>query len=316
MSTQLEGLDCVVCHSHLFDDDDVVYCPICGAPHHRDCYHAVGHCALEEAHGTEAQYQRPVAGAAGQETDAGAASATQQPRHCAACGGELSDTAQFCPQCGHATGDAAHSPYGAGAPYRGFVIDPLGGVGGDEKIEDVPARELARYVAVNPNRYIPVFKKLGQRRRVNWNWAAFLFPGGWMWYRKCYKQGLIFIILAILCTVLTFPFQMALEGLPMPADTMTYPQLLQQMYESAELFSGTPMLLMTLAGVLELAMRIFSGLFGDAIYRAHAIEQVKKLREESDDPRMLSIKGGVNLTALLLAMLLVNWIPLLLSMLL
>ena len=46
MSISIEGEKCPVCGAYLFDEDDVVFCPECGAPHHRECYNAVGHCAL------------------------------------------------------------------------------------------------------------------------------------------------------------------------------------------------------------------------------------------------------------------------------
>ena len=36
----------------------MVYCPECGAPHHRECYNSIGHCALEEFHGTDMQYDK------------------------------------------------------------------------------------------------------------------------------------------------------------------------------------------------------------------------------------------------------------------
>ena len=58
MSLKTEGVTCVRCHAYLFDDDDIVYCPVCGAPHHRDCYNELGHCALEEFHGTDKQYDK------------------------------------------------------------------------------------------------------------------------------------------------------------------------------------------------------------------------------------------------------------------
>ena len=47
---------CAFCKALLFDEDDVVHCPVCGAPHHRDCYNKLGHCALEDLHGTENEY--------------------------------------------------------------------------------------------------------------------------------------------------------------------------------------------------------------------------------------------------------------------
>ena len=54
-----DGLCCPVCKAKLFEDDDIVVCPDCGAPHHRKCWEYVGHCALGDAHGTANQWQRP-----------------------------------------------------------------------------------------------------------------------------------------------------------------------------------------------------------------------------------------------------------------
>lgn len=59
MSVSVEGEKCPVCHSYMFDDEDIVFCPICGAPHHRECYKSIGHCALEKYHGTDMEYKRP-----------------------------------------------------------------------------------------------------------------------------------------------------------------------------------------------------------------------------------------------------------------
>ena len=32
MSLNTEGVSCVRCHAYLFPEDDIVYCPVCGAP--------------------------------------------------------------------------------------------------------------------------------------------------------------------------------------------------------------------------------------------------------------------------------------------
>ena len=47
------GLDCPACHRPFIEEDDIVVCPVCGAPHHRDCWNRLGHCACEESHGTD-----------------------------------------------------------------------------------------------------------------------------------------------------------------------------------------------------------------------------------------------------------------------
>ena len=56
MSLNIEDKQCQLCNAYLFEDDDVVFCPECGAPHHRECYNSLGHCALEHLHGTDQQY--------------------------------------------------------------------------------------------------------------------------------------------------------------------------------------------------------------------------------------------------------------------
>ena len=58
MSLNDQNQTCALCHAYLFAEDDVVYCPECGAPHHRECYNKLNKCALEELHGTENQYDK------------------------------------------------------------------------------------------------------------------------------------------------------------------------------------------------------------------------------------------------------------------
>ena len=43
---------CPVCGKEFCRDDDIVVCPDCGTPHHRECYKQLGHCANEEKHGS------------------------------------------------------------------------------------------------------------------------------------------------------------------------------------------------------------------------------------------------------------------------
>ena len=56
-----ENLCCPVCYAKFFEEDDIVVCPVCGAPHHRDCYKHEGHCHYQADHGTENQWEIPKA---------------------------------------------------------------------------------------------------------------------------------------------------------------------------------------------------------------------------------------------------------------
>ena len=44
---------CPVCNNQFNDEDDVVVCPECGTPHHRECYKNNGGCFNEKLHGNE-----------------------------------------------------------------------------------------------------------------------------------------------------------------------------------------------------------------------------------------------------------------------
>ena len=41
---------CPVCRIAFNEDEDIVVCPDCGTPHHRECYMKIGHCGIEEYH--------------------------------------------------------------------------------------------------------------------------------------------------------------------------------------------------------------------------------------------------------------------------
>ena len=42
---------CDGCSEVMLEGDDIVVCPECGTPHHRDCYKEHSACANEEKHG-------------------------------------------------------------------------------------------------------------------------------------------------------------------------------------------------------------------------------------------------------------------------
>ncbi len=45
-----ENEKCPVCDKLFNESDDIVICPHCGTPHHRDCYNQLGHCANSSRH--------------------------------------------------------------------------------------------------------------------------------------------------------------------------------------------------------------------------------------------------------------------------
>lgn len=304
MSLNTEGVSCVRCHAYLFPEDDIVYCPVCGAPHHRECYNQLGHCALEEFHGTDRQYDKVKA----REEEQAAAEMPNTGENaeglitCQMCHEKYDFALNACPKCG------APNIAKAGGSFVNF--DFLGGVPADYDIGDgITADEAKRFVAANTPRYIPKFAVLNAKNKISWNWLAFLFPCGWMLSRKMYKNGVIAGLLTVISSLFYLPFMNAINNLgTTPGETQA--QIMQSIYEHLPKM-GAAVIAALLAGfVLNIAVRILSALFGDYLYKQYAISSIKTIRAESEDMDYdYRKKGGVNIFLFLLGTMAVQYLP-------
>jgi len=311
MSLNIEGSSCARCKAYLFSEDDVVYCPECGAPHHRDCYSALGHCALEELHGTPQQYSREkeieaknkIAEKEKQEEKEReqARKAEEGFKTCVMCGERYDFTSHRCPKCG--APDVSRI-----SGFEGF--DFLGGVPADYVIdENVTADDAKRFVATNTHRYVPKFATLNKTNKISWNWMAFLFPCSWMLSRKMFKGGIVAGILSIITSLFSYPLSLALynQGL---IGTPASPELIKNFSEALPQIGGAVILCAMAGLILELVLRLVFGMFGDYFYRNYAVEQIKRIKAESIDPdEEYRKKGGANLFLFLLGLLAVEYLP-------
>lgn len=304
MSLNTDGVSCVRCHAYLFPEDDIVYCPVCGAPHHRECYNQLGHCALEEFHGTDRQYDKVKA----REEEQAAAEMPNTGENaeglitCQMCHEKYDFALNACPKCG------APNIAKAGGSFVNF--DFLGGVPADYDIGDgITADEAKRFVAANTPRYIPKFAVLNAKNKLSWNWLAFLFPCGWMLSRKMYKNGIIAGLLTVISSLFYLPFMNAINNFgTTPGETQA--QIMQSIYEHLPKM-GAAVIAALLAGfVLNIAVRILSALFGDYLYKQYAISSIKTIRAESEDMDYdYRKKGGVNIFLFLLGTMAVQYLP-------
>ena len=86
------GYKCPVCGKPFAEGDDIVVCPDCGAPYHRECYHKLGRCQFESLHSPSFVWEPSP-----QEEEAAKAARTIP---CPACGTQVPGNSNFCPNCG------------------------------------------------------------------------------------------------------------------------------------------------------------------------------------------------------------------------
>ena len=282
-----EGQSCPVCHQHFGEQDDIVTCPECGAPHHRDCWKSEGHCHFAADHGTERQWA--------QGNRSSADTANDHLKTCPVCGKQNPEFSEFCSHCGKdfETGDwsedKAHSEQPPAKQYTppmqgdfvrfGMPIqDPYGGVPRHEHIGEFTVDEIAQVVGPNLAYYLPRFYNMTHGgSKLSWNWMSFLLPYNWFLYRKNILWG----ILSFLFFTATSVFSDALfTQLNFPTNAVTPDAL----FAAAEQLMAKPearivMMICSLLSLLVLIVRILIGMFGNYLYLKTVLRKAKKLKE-------------------------------------
>lgn len=297
------GETCPVCGKKFTQDDDVVVCPVCGTPHHRECYNLHNACANEKFHSAdfewkpEAQPQAPKAfeehGKDGAKTvvcpNCGRENPAEEP-NCLYCSARLYNVQTPFPP-------APNMPYGA----RVVEISP------DDTIGSHKVSDVAAYVQVNANRYIPKFyvaEKTG--RKHTFNWAAFFFSPYWFFFRKMNIIGFALLLVSLFTTgICTTPrFIERAQTYQTSVEQYQNGELsVEEMSEVSKEFMKTPEVI-ALAGV-EFAIRLFGGIFGNSLYKKKIEKDLTdfKVEAQTDEEYRLRImkRGGISMAMSVIA---------------
>lgn len=289
MSQNETKISCALCNAYLFEEDDIVYCPVCGAPHHRECYNSIGHCALEDKHGTENQYDL-LKKRTEKSTEIEIKFAQNNPAN---------DT--------YTPGDEIFE----NLPPMDF----LGGIPADFEIEKgVTAKEARNFVISNTHRYIPKFTELSRKNKSSWNFIAFFFPTEWLLSRKMYKKGILIGIFVIISTLMSIPLNNTLLNLGF-FDLKSYNDMSQFLVTNLANIHWGSMLIALLGSTISLILRLVVAMLGDFWYREHTISKIKEIKETSDDiAEDFRRQGGVSLFMFLLGLLATQYLPSIIAM--
>lgn len=307
--TRYTGNHCPVCEQAFTDTDDIVVCPDCGTPYHRDCWKKVGACMHRSEHAAGFEWQPEV----GPDADKAAHEAT-----CPNCGTRNTPGAARCSHCGcplpRSDADSADAakpeeqvPIYARDPsavnnrsdapgphIETYSADREGGIyrreiGPEDTIDGIKAKDWAAYVGRSPMYYLMQFFRMSiTNRKAAVCLSAFLFGPAYLFYRKMWKEGLLTAILTIVLSIPTF----------IEIISVFNPSLLGAMP------LGWLPVAVNVCAVASWALNIILGLFAVSWYRREAKKNIDRIYADYPDGEArtdaLLQKGGTNLLAALL----------------
>lgn len=169
---------CPVCTKQFNENDDVVVCPECGTPHHRECYNNLGKCFNEATHGTNESVEFTFKNTALPEEN-------------------LNNTTDEIPD--EIKENESFKKIVEEIPD--FIkLSPAQ----NALIEGKHAYLYELAIGKNKEYYIPRFMLMNNLKKgISWNFFAFLTPLAWTLYRKMYKFSALVLAMYVLIFGLT-----------------------------------------------------------------------------------------------------------------
>lgn len=172
---------CPVCSNQFTEEDDVVVCPDCGTPHHRECYVNNGKCFNQDKHGTNEPVEVEFVDVEKNENIQENADFSQP---------ELNESRTENPQ---------------------EIVQEIFEEFKNNKDYSLNGKHISFYEAAigkNQKYYVPRFMLMDKSKKaVSWNIGGFFVPLAWCLYRKMYKfAAIIFALYILLIGTIGFNF--------------------------------------------------------------------------------------------------------------
>ncbi len=268
---------CPVCGVLFKEGDDVVTCPSCGTPHHRECYEKHGRCANESLHIKGFVYNR-------HEKEEKSEPTQPESRHQRNPFDPLNKNQQP-----GAEQQNANNHTQQGSPFIAFQAPGTAGnipsgyiVNKNEKIDGVSVADEISTIGPNFMKFIEKFRR---GKKVNWNWSAFIFGPYYLFFRKMYKPGILFIAIEFIARlVVSVVYQNRLTTFLNGASQImgnSSAITAEQSQKIAELTQSTGITVPTLIVFFAIiAVHVIIAMISDNLYRKRVAEIVKGVDEK------------------------------------
>ena len=275
---------CLWCGEAFKEGDDIVVCPECGTPQHRDCWKQHGHCANSGRHAPDFTWAPQIKEPVKPQEPIKSEPVKKDENTQGTPGIQLTDPQQF------------------EQILLGENISKK-----DEEFDSIKVSEAALYLQAGNRRYISKYlRQRDKHSKLSWNWGAFFFAPAWFFYRKLYKFGTLFLALTVALTLFMNSYAVKLYEVSdkmlasisevyKSGDTEAYENLLNDKEYNAqqkELVKGTAIL----ALVTFVLPNSIAALVANSLIKKKMKQDIEKVHTETDDPQVRKIlimqKGG------------------------
>lgn len=298
------GMKCISCGNVFKDGDDVVVCPECGTPYHRECYLKEGKCVNTKLHETGESWKPEF-----ENTEN--AGNSGEPLRCIRCGAVNPPEGIFCNKCGmplNANRDAQRPFNSMNDNVNGFNNNnqngffsnqqgtfPFGGTNQmvfdkDSEIDGVKLDDYSKYVGKNQFSFLSQFIRFGKfGGKVSMNLGALVFPELYFFYRKMKKVGILFLALTF---ILSIPEMIVVGQTSVMGMTL--------LGTNINVNSADFKYLYTACSYLIMGLRFLAGLFGTYWYYRTARKDIMDIRQKNSGKdetiikEQISAKGGTS----------------------
>ncbi|MDD6807429.1 MAG: RING finger protein [Oscillospiraceae bacterium] len=304
-----ENETCLACNKVFEEGDDIVVCPECGTPHHRDCYNKLGHCVNKIRHSEGYSWldeNRP-----NKDEEKKSEKSSKERLN-------SDDVSKVFPG-GFISNDEA--PNGA---MPAMEVDRDGNahpvfrtITGKEKIGEYTVEAYGNVIQKNKHKFIPKFMMMERsNRKWTWNWAGFFFGPFWLMYRKMYKLGIIAMLISIIIpicfigeiseygTKYSEVYTEAAEIMLSDANQSTE-ELNSKVDALAEKMPPQPVCIQV-SNYIQFAVDLVIAVFGNYLYKEHCVKiltKSKKILEDGnseEQEKFLRKRGGRSIVPVVL----------------
>ena len=278
---RFEKQNCPVCDIPFTENDDIVVCPDCGTPHHRNCYIKEGKCANVLKHADGFLYENiipeieiepdTIQGELRTKDINEAKDVKPDVNICKECNTPNSVGALFCEKCGRVIGKTEYTSPSENKenPMGDVAIQSFFDAGfmkEDEEFEGIKAKDWAMYIGGAAPYYLLNFKKQDERPKnsMSFTLSALFMPAFYFLYRRMW---IIALLIVFIQTLLQIPSSIILLSNMIELDF------------NMELMNDLSFYCQTANSILH----VLSAFFAVTLFRKYTARKLKKLRIKNPD---------------------------------